>query len=357
MHKAGGLQETELISAPAPPSAPPPQPAFPTSQVQQPVAPGTAPGSALGVTAGDAAEAHSLAEIDSSLAADLDNLLQGDFESIDAVLDGAFEEEDEPRQGAVPQTNAAESSSEDAESSSAATTASGENLNEGDAPPAEFAAEALPAEDESDAISGSEAPAADSDEPDISAHDDQVHDEAASLNEADASAASVSDDAAAEADADMSSVREPRDESADLAAITPESAEEEAAQHDESSDALQELDSKHAPAAVAAQATHHAQPNARRQSAALHIVESTLRVASYPMQRMPATWRPVVNAVAVSMLLWVPAVWFAGPKLAQGSHEQHTIAEDAESHPPLHAESTITDSSHEARGSVSREDH
>jgi hypothetical protein len=46
-----------------------------------------------------------------------------------------------------------------------------------------------------------------------------------------------------------------------------------------------------------------------------------------------------VNIVSLSLALWAPVIWFAGPKLAQRAAAANTSA--AEHHEPAHHRSTI----------------
>jgi hypothetical protein len=72
---------------------------------------------------------------------------------------------------------------------------------------------------------------------------------------------------------------------------------------------------------------------------AMSAVASFVALSNLPLRVVPASLRPTVNIVSVSLALWAPVIWFAGPKIAQRAAAASTSS--AAHHEPAHHGSTI----------------
>jgi hypothetical protein len=92
-----------------------------------------------------------------------------------------------------------------------------------------------------------------------------------------------------------------------------------------------------------------AHPGVRRRpwvapiAAARSTVVQALLFVNLPLQALPATLRPTVNMLAITLALWAPAVWFMAPWVAaQASAKAAGAAASAE---PAHHESSLRNAS------------
>jgi hypothetical protein len=232
----------------------------------------------------------SLEELDAVLADDVDSLLQGDFQAIDSVLDGVFE-----AQSAVVQhlEDDGEFEAYDPESDSFASAAPA-YAEEAEAPgmiesitdPQQVKADGPPPAASPTMAAGEEATVADAvQDPTESA----ATAEAPVSDGEDASFQEAFDAVGAAADHDLQALDRDVD---DLDVDALDESEFNAASTDELSDAP----------TVAGDAIRETIP-------ADNPLITVLSLMNYPLRKVPAKARPVVDWVALSLIFWTPIVW------------------------------------------------
>lgn len=79
---------------------------------------------------------------------------------------------------------------------------------------------------------------------------------------------------------------------------------------------------------------------------------SLLALTNLPLRILPSSMRPMVNALALSLVVWAPAIWMLAPKFAA----QRASAAMAMIDAPAHGESTLKAGHGEAKGDAKSDD-